>query len=129
VSRFTRKYKHEHSDSGFRISSAGDKIRIERFSEKMQFSDAFSFVSDFYSEMTKSRAASTGKGVFYSIFTLLIRSSTRQTNGRRRWLPEVGRNSLGTCNQAFAAIQHRRLTCGNPILSKVHDTGAYAAQW
>ena len=126
MSRVTRRYKC--SDSGFRISLAGDKIRIERFNEKMQFSDAFSFVSDFYSEMTKSRAASAGEGVLYSVFTVLIRSSTRQANGRRRWLPEVGGDRLGTCNQAFAAIQHRRLTRGNPILSKVHDTSAYAAQ-
>jgi hypothetical protein len=52
-------YREAASNSHlFRVSAGGDKIRTERFASLMSYEDAFSFVSDFYTDKKKLVAAS-----------------------------------------------------------------------
>jgi DNA mismatch repair protein MSH3 len=56
------------------VSTSGQRIRTERFKGLMSYTDAFSYVSEFYTDKTKSVAASESfnSGLLINIYCLCV---------------------------------------------------------
>jgi hypothetical protein len=88
-----------------RVSSAGDRIRTERFAGLLSYTEAFSFVSDFYTDKTKSAAASdsfnTGRlmPVVLTRHFLMHNTSIRKAYGSCHRLSKASCDRVGSHDQ------------------------------
>lgn len=99
----------------------------------MSYTEAFSFITEFYTDKTKSVVASesfnTGILTFPkpSLFTRLI-SLQRQTYGSCCRFSKAGRDCTGPGDKISLGIQHRRRSPANQILFQVHHQSTYVAE-
>ena len=127
-STFSRRF---HRTNGyFRISAGGANIRIEYFAAPMSYADAFSLVSDFYTDKKKSDAASESfkSGRYYArkMGVVLIECYYREIDGRGGWFPKTSSNCACPCRQTSLSVQHSGRISRNQIFQQVHDPGAHA---
>lgn len=113
-----------------RSATTERRIRIERHKTTMSYTDAFDFVSQFYTQKTQCRKASTNftSGLYFVLIMIWVLTNHRQINGWGGWFSETSYCRSRAMHWILVCLSHCWCLTGNKFLRQVYDEGAHASQ-